>query len=77
MSSAQLPQFQLDDADIGQLTVLIANMLEDHLRASANRRERPAQQPRRGDSDDDKQDHRSALAEERLCLHSAIEHGAG
>ena len=62
----------LTECDTQQLATLIANMVKDHLRVTAS--EEPpfsfAQEVRH-----DRQDHRSTLAEDGLCLHSSVEHG--
>ena len=76
MSSAQLPRIRLGDAEVQQLAMLVANMLEDHLRASATCKEPTAQQPEDRFHDDNQQDHQRASAEDSLCLHSAVEHGS-
>ena len=76
MPSAQLPRIRLDDAGVQQLAMLVANMLEDHLRALATCREPTAQQPEDGLHERKQQDHRHPHAEDSLRLHSAVEHGS-
>ena len=75
MSSAQLPPFRLGDIETQQLALCVANMLEDHLRASATCQEPTAQKPEDGFHERKQQDHRHPSAEDSLHLHSAVEHG--
>jgi hypothetical protein len=63
-------RLQLTDSDSHQLATLIANMIEDHLRATALTRQLPNQE-----ADNDQQDHDATLAEDSLRLHSSVEHG--
>ena len=76
MSSTKLPRIRLGDIEIQQLAMFVANLLEDHLRASATCGEFTTQRPEDHLHDDNQQDHQHASSEDSLCLHSTVEHGA-
>ena len=75
MSSTKLPRIRLGDTEIEQLAMLVANLLEDHLRASATCGESTTQRLEDQLHDDNQQDHQHASTEDGLCLHSSVEHG--
>jgi hypothetical protein len=67
------PRLLLTDCDSLQLATLIANMVEDHLRAAASlERGISFEQEVRND----REDYTSTLAADGLCLRSPVEHGA-
>jgi hypothetical protein len=66
------PRLLLTDGDSLQLATLIANMVEDHLRAATSvERGTSLEQEVRND----REDYTSTLTEDGLCLCSPVEHG--
>ena len=62
--------------DNGASFETIANMIEDHLRTPALTSQQPRDSQQQEACNEDRQNHRSALTEDRFCLHSSVKHGA-